>query len=606
MSTPRFLPVSLAERTRRVAFLVVLLLDMLVTVWIARQIVAYRNYPFATDEAFHASGGLMLALDLRAGDLGAFVVDSYHQSAYPPVFSWLQAPVFLVLGASPMVARLCSLATLFAAALVMYAIGLELDAEYGWLIGLVSAGLTLTAQPVLSYSAMAMLEVPGLLVSLAALWAYLRATQWTHPRSEPSGPLSTCHSEPRSGEREASLSRKANILRRFAAQGDSRFALVSLLMALAVLTKYPYGTVVVPTIVVMEALAVSVRALTWRQAGRRWLWLFGPLVLVMVAWFARPYKIAAFFEYATSQSQQVSLLSLENLLYYPRSMMLHYAPSPVAVMLTLAGVIWATIRWRDHGSRLFLVYFVIGLLEMTVKLQKHPRFILTIAPAAHVLTGAMLAWCLSVHRRSILVAGTVVLTVCIIVSVPVLAERFAAFPSLMQVQYETDPAAADLSAWITAHVPAGERFYLVNPWDQFSAPAMEWYRATHSEKPGLLPRSAGGLRWADIWVPSQFLKKSRPENIADLQHAIQASGARYVVALEGGPEGEQVWPEYADALGDMIVPVEQHEFPVEQWRSDAPRWIKTSLLTRDGLERKKSAGRYTMHIQATVYRVAGP
>jgi 4-amino-4-deoxy-L-arabinose transferase-like glycosyltransferase len=544
---------------RRAALLVVLLVDTLVTVWIARQIVTYRNYPFATDEAFHANGGLMLALDLRAGDLGAFIVDSYHQSAYPPAFSWLEAPVFLILGASPMVARVCCLATLFVAVLILYAIGLELDEKYGWLIGLVAASLTLTAQPVLVYSAMAMLEMPGLLVSLAALWAYLRAVKHSSTRW---------------------------------------FMLTSLLMALAVLTKYPYGTVVAPTIVVMEGLAVLSRALPRQQVGRRWLWLFGPLVLLMAAWFAKPYKVAAFFEYATSQSQQVSLFSLENLLYYPRSLMLHYAPSPAAAVLTLAGVIWAIARWRDLGPRLFVVYLAIGLLEMTVKLQKHPRFILTIAPAAHILTGAMLAWFLSVNRRSILVAGTVVLTLCIIVSVPVLAERFAALPSLMQVQYETDPAVADLAAWITTQIPTGERFYLVNPWDQFSAPAMEWYRATHSYKPG--------SRWTDIWVPSQFLKKPQPDNITELRQTIRASGAQYVVALEGGPEGEQVWPEYAEAMSDLLVPAEQQEFPVEQWRPDVSRWIKTSLLTRDGLEEKKSAGRYTMHIQATVYRVAGP
>jgi hypothetical protein len=36
------------------------------------------------------------------------------------------------------------------------------------------------------------------------------------------------------------------------------------------------------------------------------------------------------------------------------------------------------------------------------------------------------------------------------------------------------------------------------------------------------------------------------------------------------------------------------------------RWIKTSLLTRAGLERAKSEGRFTMHIQAIVYRVSRP
>jgi 4-amino-4-deoxy-L-arabinose transferase-like glycosyltransferase len=550
---------------KRAALIVVILLDALVGIWVARQIVAYRDYPFDTDEAFHASGGVALTLDLRAGDLGAFVVDSYRQSAYPPAFSWLQAPVFLIAGASPLVARMCSLACLLAAALVIYAVGLELDERFGWLVGLVAAGLTLTAQTILTYSAMAMLEVPGLLVSLAALWVYLRAirqpTAW-------------------------------------------RLALASLLMALTVLTKYPYGTVVVPTVVVMEALALF--SLSSRGGGavvRRWLWLFGPFALAMAAWFAKPYKIAAFFEYATSQPQQVALLSVENLIYYPRSIALHFAPSPVWALLTLAGVVWAIARWRDERLRLILIYFVVGMLVMTVKLQKHPRFIATIAPAAHILTGVMLAWLVAKWRvgwmraRAARIASAAILALCAVSTVPVLVERFAAFPSLMQVHYQSDPRASDLAAWIAAQVD-GQRFYLVNPWDQFSAPAMEWYLATHDVR--------SDARFANVFVPSVFLKKAEPENIEELRRAIRSSDARYLVALEGGPEGEQVWPEYFDAMDDMLAPVAHQEFAIDQWRRDVVQWIKQSLLTREGLERARSAARYTMHIQASVYRVTSP
>ena len=570
MSATQF-PQRFPLDARRAALLVVILLDALVAVLVGRQIVAYRDYPFDTDEAFHANGGLMLAMDLRAGDLGAFVVDSYRQSAYPPAFSWLEAPVFLIAGASPLAARMCSLACLLAAALVMYAIGLELDERFGWLVGLVAAALTLSAQTILAYAAMAMLEAPGLLVSLAALWAYLRATK--RPTAW-------------------------------------RLVLVSLLMALTVLAKYPYGTVVVPTILVMEAIGAALVAAPQRATTRvastisykRWLWLFGPLVLVMLAWFAKPYKIAAFFEYATSQPQQVALLSVENLVYYPRSIALHYAPSPVWALLTLAGALWAIARWRDERLRLFLIYLAIGLLVMTVKLQKHPRFIATIAPAAHVLTGATLAWLIAKWRegrarapRAMIVAA-VALALCIVASVPVLVERFTAFPSLMQIQYQTDPHSSDLADWIAAQVD-GQRFYLVNPWDQFSAAAIEWRRAARDTRPG--------ARFADVFVPSVFLKKAEPENIIELRRAIRSSGARYVVALEGGPEGEQVWPDYIGAMGDMLEPVAHQEFTVEQWQRDIVQWLKRSLLTRQELERK-SASRYTMHLQATVYRVAEP
>jgi len=559
--SPRRLPPD----AKRAALIVVILLDALTAIFVARQIVAYRDYPFDTDEAFHANGGLALMLDLRAGDWGAFAVDSYQQSAYPPAFSWLEAPVFLTTGASPLVARLCSLACLLVAALVIYAIGLELDERFGWLIGLVAAALTLTAQTILAYSAMAMLEVPGLLVSFAALWAYLRVikqpTTW-------------------------------------------RLTFASLLMALTFVTKYPYGTVIVATIMAMQVLAVFFSSgPRVRDATRQWLWLFGPFALVMIAWFAKPYKIAAFFEYATSQPQQLSMFSLENLIYYPRSIALHFAPSPLFALLTLAGVIGAIARWRDERVRLFLVYFVIGMLVMTAKLQKHPRFIATIVPAAHILTGAMLAWLAArwqagwSRAKGVMMAAGIVLAICAASTVPALAERFAAFPSLMQAQYQADPRSGDLAAWIAGQVD-GQRFYLVNPWDQFSAPAMEWHLATHSAQPG--------IRFADVFVPSVFLQRAKPENIEELRRAIRVSGARYVVALEGGPEGEQVWPDYIDAMRDMLVPTAQREFAVEQWRHDVAQWIKRSLLTRNELEQVKSAGRYTMRIQATVYDVAAP
>lgn len=561
MSATRFQP---RPDAKRLALLAVIFLDVLAAVLVAPQIVAHRDYPFDTDEAFHANGGLALALDWRADDWRAFVVDSYQQSAYPPGFSWLEAPVFLLLGASPLVARACSLATCLAAALMVYAIGLELDERFGWLAGLVAAALTLTAQTILAYAAMAMLEAPGLLVSMAALWAYLRATRqpavW-------------------------------------------RLVLTSLLMALTVLTKYPYGTVVVPTIVAMEVLAVLATRQV-RETARRCLWLFGPFALAMLAWFAKPYKVAAFFEYATSQSQQVALFSVENLVYYPRSIALHFDPSPVFALVTLAAVIWAMVRWRDERVRLFLLYLIIGLLVMTVKLQKHPRFIATVAPAAHVLTGAMLAWLVAHWRggwaraRGVMVAVALALAVCVTASIPVLVERFATFPVLMGVQYQTDPDANKLAAWIGGQIPAGQRFFLINPWDQFSAPAMEWYLATHGQ--------SHVVRFADVFVPSVFLQPFKPENVESLQRLMHESGAQYVVALEGGPEGEQVWPDYVGAIGELLIPVTRQEFAIEQWRHSVAQWVKQSLLTREGLEREKSAGRYTMHIQATVYRLAEP
>src|SRR3972149_4960528 len=57
---------------KRAALLGVVLVDVLIALFLTQQIVTYRDYPFDSDEAIHANNGLRLALDLQAGNLGAF------------------------------------------------------------------------------------------------------------------------------------------------------------------------------------------------------------------------------------------------------------------------------------------------------------------------------------------------------------------------------------------------------------------------------------------------------------------------------------------------------------------------------------------------------
>ena len=547
------------------ALLSVVLLDVLIALFLTQQIVAYRDYPFDGDEAIHANNGLALALDLQAGNFGAFAADFYAQGFYPPGFSWLKAVAFVIFGASPLVGRLFSVVCLFLAALVIYAIGAELDKRLGWLIGLVAVALTLTAQWIMAASAKVLMEAPGLLAISLMLWAYLRAMKQPTAR---------------------------------------RLILVSVLAALVFLTKYTYGLVVIGTLALTEATLIGSQRRTlksnWRVIARRWVWLFGPLGLVLIAWFVGPGKLDQFVSYATSQPRDVAWLTVENLLFYPRSIALHYAPSPIFALVILAGVIWAITRWRDVQLRVLLVFLAIGLLEMLINLPKNPRFVATYIPAAFILTGALLAWWVAgwstywARAKGVLLIAAVALAVCVVASVPVVVERFAAFPALMQVSYGTDPRATDLAGWISAQIPIGQRFYLVNPWDQFSGMALEWYQATH-----VLPVNG---RMVEVSVPWAQLEQPTPENVQWMVQAIRASGAQYVVALAGGPEGQPTWSDYANALGSALVPVTHQNFILEQ--DKVGQWIKESLLTRDGLQAAKSGRHLKIQLKVTVYRLA--
>lgn len=136
-------PPSFYHRPTWVILLLVLLADLLVSTLALRVILQYQDLPFDWDEATHATGGLVLALDLQAGDLPAFVRDSYAQGNYPPAFSWLLAPVLSIVGPARAAARAVSLLCLSLAVIVITLVGLELDEKRGWAIYGITVILTL-------------------------------------------------------------------------------------------------------------------------------------------------------------------------------------------------------------------------------------------------------------------------------------------------------------------------------------------------------------------------------------------------------------------------------------------------------------------------------
>ncbi|HEX6387165.1 MAG TPA: hypothetical protein VF177_21065, partial [Anaerolineae bacterium] len=256
-------------------------------------------------------------------------------------------------------------------------------------------------------------------------------------------------------------------------------------------------------------------------------------------------------------------------------------------------------RWRNLALRLLLIYFIVGMAIVSfVNHPKNPRFIVTFVPAAHVLTGATLGWLLDRQRassswtRGVVATGITTVIVCTTLSVPVLLDRYAAYPSLMEVEYETSPQIMDLAAWLDSQIPAGERFYLVNYWDHFSPQALAWHRGT--------AQTVADIDFADVDMPATLLETASPQTITQWQQEIEQSGVRYLVTLEGGPWGAPPWPAYTTALADSFAPIVQETFAIEQY--DAEQWLDRSLLRQAEWEQVKCSSRYTLNIKAVVYR----
>jgi hypothetical protein len=540
--------------------LTIVLLDLVVGAFLAAQIVRLAPYPFDFDEALHATRGLTLALDLRQGDLFAFLSDAYRQSVYPPGFPVFEALVFLMFGASTVTARLCSLVALMGSTFLLYALALEIDDDVGWLAGLVAVGLMVSAPWILLHSALVMLELPGVLASLATLLAYLRA-----------------HRSPR----------------------PWRWALTSLLISLTTLVKYPFGLLVLGAIAGAEGLRWLLSRDLQRGGSltRRWGWLFLPFLVLMAVWFASSGKLGDFVYYATLQPKHADWYSFENLIFYPRSIVLHYLASPVLGLLLTAGLIWAGVRWRRHSVRLVLLYGVLGLAMMTLKESNNPRFILIVAPAFYLLAGLAVARLTAVWRgadraqlRMILPAAA--LGLILLAGVPAAVASFAVLPDLLTVEVETDPRARELASWVAGQIE-GQPAYFVNTWDQFSALAVEWALATEYGATDCCP----GFRS----LPEKYLDPFTPEAAAALEGEMQAYGARYVVVMEGGVGVRQIWPQYETVYGEILQPVATRECELTFYQLGS--WFKTTRVTRDRLARARAERRLDLSVRARIYRL---
>ena len=565
-----------SDKPKIIAFLIVLVMTTIAALYIANQVFYFQNYPFDFDEANHANGALALYLEMRALDPGSFLSEFFSQGFYPPGFSWLKALAFSLFGNTPLTARLFSVGALFLAMFPLFAVPLEIDDQYGWLAGLTAVALTLTIQPLLVTSAMVMMEIPGLLVTFTLSWLYIRALK-----------------KPTNG----------------------RLLGVSLLLTMTFLTKYTYGVIVVCAMAIMELSLLfqndsksNVKNGRLRDnfvaSLRRWLWLFGPFLVALIIWFIPAGNLPSFYAYATAQPPGQPWITRENLFFYPLTFTNQFLPSPFLVFFSLASLVWGFWKWRDPGVRFLLIYFLVGSLIMTINLPKNPRFIVTIAPALHILTGLLIAnAAANLHsetRRDRL--GSILFVILLVIgflsSLPALYERYTTYPSLLEVEYETSPLSREIFDWLKENIPPGQRFFVLNYWDQLSPQRIAWNLA-QGQSDGLQNPS-----FDDFLPPADLVEEPSPNNINDLRNEILNSGVNYLVLFEGGAWGLPFWPEYNQATSDILEPIARQSFRVSYY--DTKGWQDTNLLILEEWERIKDDSRYTLDIDVIIYRVYHP
>ena len=552
--------------SERLAFIVVIVINLLVTVFLARQVLAHGDYPFDNDEAAHALPALLMAEALEKGDWRGFVTEVYGQNFYPPGIAAFLIPVYLVAGPPAETARLVSVAALFLANLVLFALARLIDPGRGAVAGVIAVILTLTARPLLTNSALAMLEMPGLLLCLLLLWIYVLS------------------------------------LRRHSA---APLMLTGILLAAVFLTKYTFGLVALAAVGGNEL--IELRSASMRREGlRRWISLFGPFLIIMAIWFVRPGQLSTFFDYTQPLSDGQAWLSWANVLYYPRSLALHSTPSYLFAIVNLAGLIWGVINWRDAGVRVLVLFFAAGMAAvMFVNHPPNPRFITPFAPAIQLLTGLMIVRLWPAGARSEVraaaeqgtgekhsfawrVLGLGIIGAIALASVPSVAARYTHYSSLLEARMETSPVLEEVAEWIATNIPAGDPIYLINFWDQFGPLQLQWTLATRTD--GRPPAVIG-----------KVLEPAEAEKTVALADEVQSSGSAALVVIEGGPWGTPFWPEYTAAMQSNLKEIARRDFVVEYYHiSD---WLDQNTLAGADWEMVKADSLETLEIGVIVYEV---
>lgn len=319
---------------------------------IYKDVVVLRN-TLSYDEAFHSLKGLLVADDLRNGDLVSLVYDSYRQVYFPPLYSLFTGLTFLILPPNTVTAVVFSLVLFLLTAVVIYIAALEFDDHDGDWIAIIAAVLFLTSPALIEYASRAMIEIAGLFILTLTFLIYFKLTK-----------------------------RPESLLLNF---------LFGLGIVVAYFMKSNYGVLLM--IVTLIGLLIEVKFKLKRLLTRQILCFILPFIIAFVIWFAYPPKLISTWNALVNSAWGVKdTYGVQGLLYYPRALVRISGSAWLFVILSLSFIV--SIRFfRDKRIRylilLILVQLIIGQLHHT-KLDRH---IFPVLPALFLLTGfAFLKW----------------------------------------------------------------------------------------------------------------------------------------------------------------------------------------------------------------------
>lgn len=390
--------------------------------------------PMHWDEASHALQGLVIAGDIGSGDLLAFLFDSYRQVYWPPVFSWISGPIFLLFGASTEAARLSSLIALLPLPAVLFLAGRRLGP---------APTSTANNSEAVGGNPSPALPVKGEGAGVSPSTGGLRGVSHTPPEGPAAGSAGVSTPGPL-GRQDAGAPRKGPFFPHGAPRGlidpwvagvlAAGLALTSLSMAdmatyamleapgllglsagiwlyfrsldrptvagsvllgaammLTYLAKSNYGVLLILAVMAERLLqkGLKPKLAFWESPFRYALLTLGAAAAV---WFAHLPKLRnSWMALVNSPYGPVEAYTIDGLLYYPRALVSLLGPQWLAALILIAAAASLT-RLGNPKVRFLMLFLFMQMALATWTATKLERHIATMLPALFLVTAFWIAW----------------------------------------------------------------------------------------------------------------------------------------------------------------------------------------------------------------------
>lgn len=530
------------------------------------------------DMAKYGVAGLRMADALRHLDPIDLLAEIDRSELWPPLFALLEAPAFVAFGDGTDTPRLLTLFAFAGSILAAWWAARQLDPEHGDLAGVLAA-LVLLASPMQQlFGVLVMLEAPGALLLLLALGSYarwLRTRRPSHVRVAWLAAtalfflkynygvswlitLALCEAWSTLGSLAGARAWLGARLARIDWRDGWTWTLaggLAVIVAVAILGARTTGTGgvdrrAIPLGWPVWALYALVLARAMSHPRRSWGRLVGWLARLtpahrafvtwvaapIAAWMLVPRHVVGFLAFLENRSSGISLLSWDNLAFYPRVFVGSMAPVPwlgVGALVLAAARLAAPAR-RDVSGRPLRVALAVGLLSLVVHPYKEPRFLLTVAPLLWLAAAGSLTSALAYLWR-----GPTTRRVAIFLAVGA-AAAVAAIPPTVDAprlrrgleEHSVPGAVREALDGVVQSMVAARGAVLIGYWNNLSPALVEWHARV---------RSAGPER---ATAPLQARRLVRPEDAETLPARAWERGAGCILVLDlarGGQAWGQGW-----------------------------------------------------------------